>query len=211
MTYAAHGQVMPEQALSVRKRQSTRNRIATTAARLVSKSGLAATTVGQIAASAEVGRATFFRYFSTKEDAVAEGMARQWLDVIAMAVASQPAHLSAPEAILAAFSDLGDRFADVEDEMREMAAVTRSSPALNAWTLQFYVGYENAIAEAVAPRLGATDADDPRPRLLGALAMAAIRISLDDWLLLGGSLPDRVRMALSCIAVRGECDSAPKP
>ena len=95
--------------------------------------------------------------------------------------------------------------------MREMAAVTRSSPALNAWTLHFYLGYENAIAEAITPRLEVTVADDPRPRLLGALAMAAIRISLDDWLLHGGSLPDRVNTALSCIAVRGERDSARQP
>jgi AcrR family transcriptional regulator len=211
MTNSTYSEVMPDQALSVRKRQSTRNRISTTAARLVSESGLAGTTVDQIAASAEVGRATFFRYFNAKEAAVAEGMARHWLDVIAVAVASQPAHLSAPEAVLAAFSALGDQFADVEEEMREMAAVTRSSPTLNAWTLQFYLGYENAIAEAIAPRLETTVADDPRPRLLGALAMAAIRISLDDWLLLGGSLPDRVRTALSCIAVRGECDSASQP
>jgi hypothetical protein len=39
--------------------------------------------------------------------------------------------------------------------------------------------------------------DDPRLRLLGAFAMASIRITLDDWLVHRGSLPARVRAALS--------------
>jgi hypothetical protein len=48
-----------------------------------------------------------------------------------------------------------------------------------------------------SPRLGNPAPDDPRPRLLGALAMASIRIALDDWLAHGGSLSARVRSALS--------------
>lgn len=192
---------MSEQALTVRKRQSTRNRISDAAARLVVESGLAGTTADQIAASAEVGRATFFRYFSTKEDAVAEGMARHWLDVITAAVARQPPGLSACGAVAAAFAELGDGFSEIESQVREMAIMTRSSPALSAWTLQFYLGYEDAIAQLVAPRLADLTVDDPRPRLVGALAMAAIRVSLDDWLAHGGSLPQRVRAAVSSIDI----------
>ena len=36
---------------------------------------------------------------------------------------------------------------------------------------------------------------------LCALAMASIRIALDDWLLYGGSLPTRVRTALSSVRI----------
>jgi len=71
----------------------------------------------------------------------------------------------------------------------------------SAWTLQIYLRYEAAIADLVAPRLGDRGPDDPRPRLIGALAMAAIRIALDDWLVHGGSLPARVRTALSSVRV----------
>ena len=85
--------------------------------------------------------------------------------------------------------------------MRELAALTRSSPVLSAWTLQIYLRYEAAIADLVAPRLGHPAADDPRPRLLGALAMASMRIALDDWLAHGGSLPARVRTALSSVGI----------
>jgi hypothetical protein len=45
------------------------------------------------------------------------------------------------------------------------------------------------------------DAQDPRPRLIGALAMATVRIALDDWLAHGGSLPDRVSQGLAAIGV----------
>ena len=87
--------------------------------------------------------------------------------------------------------------------MRELATLTRSSPVLNAWTLQIYVGYESAIADLVAPRIPRPrGADDPRPRLIGALAMASVRIALDDWLRHGGSLPQRVRTALAAIGDR---------
>jgi AcrR family transcriptional regulator len=188
-------------ALNVRKRQATRDRIAAAAAALVADDGLAGTTIERIAAEAQVGRATFFRYFASKEDAVADGMTRHWLDVITAQLAAQPPELSAREAVVAAFRDLGDGFDAISAQVRDLATLTRSSPVLSAWTLQIYVGYELAIADLVAPRLPDLAPDDPRPRLIGALAMASVRIALDDWLRHGGSLPQRVRTALSAISV----------
>ena len=189
------------ESLTVRKQKATRARIAAAAARSVAENGLAGATIEQIAHAAEVGRATFFRYFSSKEDAVAEGLTTHWLDLITTAIAQQPAELSAAEAVVAAFEGLGDGFDTVSGQVRELATLTRSSPVLSAWTLQIYLRYEAAIADLVAPRLRNTVPDDPRPRLLGALAMASIRIALDDWLAHGGALPDRVRAALSSVRV----------
>ncbi|CAN5557555.1 TetR family transcriptional regulator [soil metagenome] len=188
--------------LSVRKRTATRDRIAASAAELVAANGLAGTTVERIAARAEIGRATFFRYFSSKEDAVADGISRQWLGHITAAVARQAPELSAHEAVVAAFTDLGDGFGQISEQVRELAALTRSSPTLSAWTLQIYLGYEKAIADLVAPRMSGAGPEDPRPRLIGALAMASLRIALDDWLVHGGSLPDRVQSALSSMPVQ---------
>jgi hypothetical protein len=96
---------------------------------------------------------------------------------------------------------LGDGFDAISDQVRDLATLTRSSPALSAWTLQIYVGYEAAIAELVAPRLPDPAPDDVRPRLSGAMAMASVRIALDDWLRHGGSLPQRVRTALAALSV----------
>jgi AcrR family transcriptional regulator len=186
---------------SDRRRTATRQRIAAAAAQLVAGRGLAGATIDHIAAAAGIGRATFFRYFNSKEDAVAEGMTAVWLDRITSALAAQPADLPAKEAVIGAFGELAGGFAEIEDHVRELAKLTRSSEALSAWTLHIYVRYELAIGELIAPRIPRLVARDPRPRLIGALAMAVVRIALDDWLAEGGSLPDRVGQGLAAIAI----------
>lgn len=191
----------PPLSLAERKRLANRERIAFAAATLVADNGLAGTTVERIAEFAEVGRATFFRYFSSKEAAVAEGFSNQWLNRITAAIADQPQHLSAGAALTAAFAQLGNGFTAIEDNVRDLATLTKNSPTLTAWTLQVYVGYEMAIAELLASRFANLEPDDPRPRLLGALGMASVRIAIDDWLAHGGSLPDRVQHALCAVTV----------
>jgi len=191
----------PRETLTVCKQRATKARIAAAAAQAVVDHGLAGATIEHIAAAAEVGRATFFRYFSAKEDAVAEGMTTRWLDAITAAIAVQPPDLPAHAAVVAAYESLGDGFDTISDEVRELAALTRSSPVFSAWTLQIYLRYEAAIADLVGPRIPDLAPDDPRPRMLGAAAMAAVRIALDDWLIHGGSLPERVRTALGAIQV----------
>jgi AcrR family transcriptional regulator len=187
--------------LAEQKRTATRQRIAAAAAQLVVSRGLAGATVELIADTAGIGRATFFRYFSSKEDAVAEGMNAHWLNRITTALAAQPAHLTATEAVIGAFHELARGFAEIEDQVRELAMLTRSSETLDAWTLHIYARYELAIAELIAPRMPQLTPQDPRPRLIGALAMAAVRVALDDWLSHDGSLPERVHQGLAAIMI----------
>lgn len=184
-----------------RRRAATRERIAAVAAQLVAEHGLAGATVDRIADAADISRATFFRYFNSKEDAVAEGVNVHWLNRITNALAVQPPQLSATDAVVGAFRHLALGFTEIEDQVRELATLTRSSETLDAWTLHIYVRYESVIAEMIAPRIRESTPDDPRPRLLGALAMATVRIALDDWLRHGGSLPDRVSQGLAAVAL----------
>ena len=186
--------------LRVRKRQRTRERIATAAARLVSANGLSATTADQIAEEADVARATFFRYFESKEYAVAEGFTATWIAAITDALRRQPPELSVNAALTAAFAELTPGFAAVERSIAEIERQTRESLSLRAWTLLCYLNFETAIAEVIAPRLPDLTVDDPRPRLIGALTMASVRISIDDWLRDGGSLPERISRAVNSMA-----------
>lgn len=197
MTHALSSASSPAE----RRRAATRQRVAAAAAQLVAGRGLAGATVEHIADAADISRATFFRYFNSKEDAIAEGVNVLWLTRITDAVAAQPPHLTATEAVIGAFGDLALGFAEIEDQVRELATLTRSSETLEAWNLHIYARYEAAIAELVAPRMRNLVPQDPRPRLLGALAMATVRIALDDWLIHGGSLPDRVRQGLAALTV----------
>jgi AcrR family transcriptional regulator len=187
--------------LAVRKRRATYARIAASAARLAGAHGVGNTTVDQIAGDAEVARATFFRYFDTKESAVAEGVTGPWLALVTEAIARQPGHLSAKEAVVAAFAELADEFPAHAGQIRELAGLTRGSPSLDAWTARAYLRYERAIAELLVARFPGATERDPRPQLLAALVMAAVRISLDDWIRYGDDLPALIRGALASISV----------
>lgn len=177
-----------EPGLRERKRRATHQRIADEAARLATEKGLHATTIDEIAAAADVGRATFFRYFDAKETAVAEGFSVPWLQLIVENLLVQPPELSAMEAVIETFAGFaGDFDREVESLVLQQARMSQASPALQAWTLALYVRLELAIAEAVTPRFVDLGPDDPRPRLVGALTMSAVRITLDTWLASGGT------------------------
>lgn len=187
-----------------RRQVRTRCRIASEAARLAAGEGLAATTVDRIAQAAEVGRATFFRYFDAKELAVAEGFASEWIACLTEALAKQPVRLSPMLAIRAAFAELAAWFEDNRSAVVEAARLGRSSPALQAWTLQAHRRTEHVIAELVAPRFRDLEEDDPRPLLAGAAAMATSRIVMDRWLAGGAraDLPAMMQRALAAVSIR---------
>ena len=186
-----------------RKRQATSSRITAAAARLTLEHGLVATTVEQISEEAEIGRATFFRYFDSKERAVAEGLAGVWLQMIIDALSRQAPELGPLDAVRAAFSELARGFADFRELVLSQAQLSRSSPALNAWTLLVYTGYEEAIAEVVTSHFDDITVDDLRPRLVGALVMASVRLALDDWVASEGmaDLPTLIHRNLCSVAV----------
>lgn len=189
--------------LRERKRTETRRRIADEAVRLASARGIPATTVDDIAAAADIGRATFFRYFDSKELAIATGLSDAAVFVLAALLAEQPAALGPLDAVRAAYAELGRDFGANRQMFLEQALLSRSSPAMFAWTLHLYVDWEMAIAAAVGPRFGDLSPDDPRPRMLGAMTMAAARLACDEWVERGGGddLPDLIQRHLAAIHI----------
>jgi AcrR family transcriptional regulator len=189
--------------LRARKRVETRRRIADEAVRLASERGIPATTVDDIATGAEVGRATFFRYFESKELAIASGLSDVAVFVLSSVLADLPADLGPLDAIRRAHAVLGEDFDRDREMFLEQAQLTRSSPAMYAWTLHLYVDWEIAIADAVAPRFADLAPDDPRPRMLGAMTMAAARLACDRWVDDGGrgDLPALIQQHLAAIDV----------
>lgn len=191
-----------------RNHSETRARIADAAARLASDRGVDATTVDAIARAAGVGRATFFRYFDSKERAVATGLSEAAIYVLAGILAEVPAGLGPLEAVRTAYARLGEDFDAHRALFLDQALLCRSSPAMVAWTLHLYLDWEAAIAEAVAPRFADLRAGDPRPRMLGALTMAATRLALNAWVADGarGDLPALVQQHLAAVDVTAPLD-----
>jgi AcrR family transcriptional regulator len=164
-----------------RNRSATQRRIADAAVRLASAQGVSGTTVDEIAAAAQVGRATFFRHFDSKELAVATGLSDAGAYVLAKVLADVPADLGPLDAVRAAYAVLGQNFEMRRAMFLEQSLLSRSSPAMYAWTLYLYVDWEVVIAEAVRARFDDRVGDDPRPRMLGALVMSAARLACDAW------------------------------
>ncbi|GAA1526465.1 TetR family transcriptional regulator [Nocardioides humi] len=184
-----------------RRRAEVRERIADAAARLASEQGIAATTADDIAAAAGVGRATFFRYFDSKELAIATGLSGAGAYVLAEVLAGVDPALGPLDAVRVAYAALGEDFADRREMFAEQAALSRESAAMLAWTLHLYVDWEIAVADAVAPRFAGLRPGDPRPRMLGALTMAAARLACDAWLADGaeGDLPALIQEHLAAV------------
>jgi AcrR family transcriptional regulator len=196
---------MTQSAISLRerKRAETRRRIADEAVRLVSEQGIPATTVDQIADAAGVGRATFFRYFESKELAIATGLSEVAVYVLSAILDDLPPELGPLDAVRAAHAELAVTFAENRQMYLDQALLSRSSPAMFAWTLLFYVDWEIAIARSVAPRFADLEPGDPRPRMVGAMAMAAARLACDEWVDDGGrgDLPALMDQHLSALVL----------
>lgn len=200
----------PAAGLRALKRDRTRRRIAEAAVDLVSEHGIAATTVEQIAARAEVGRATFFRYFESKELAVAVGLNDVAVYVFASTLRELPAALGPLEAVREAHRVLSADFDGLRAMYLDQALLSRSSAAMTAWTLYLYVDWELAIADAIRDRFDDLTPDDPRPRLLGAMTMAATRLAVDEWVAGDGSgdLPSMLARHLGGFELTGSAGSS---
>jgi AcrR family transcriptional regulator len=164
-----------------RNKQRVRRRILETAMSLAATRGVDGITADDISAQAEIGRATFFRYFDSKEAAVIVGFYEQRLMALVEVLGAAPARLGPMDAVLWTFRELGKRPDKQLKLVRLHARMVMTSPTLRAKAYEFQTRYESAIAEAVAGRFRRSRADDPRPRLLAAAALAVIQSTIEYW------------------------------
>jgi AcrR family transcriptional regulator len=164
-----------------RNKQRVRRRILETAMSLAATRGVDGITADDISAQAEIGRATFFRYFDSKEAAVIVGFYEQRLMALVEVLGAAPAKLGPMDAVLWTFRELGARPDRNLKLVRLHARMVMTSPALRAKAYEFQTRYEAAIAEAVAGRFKRQRADDPRPRHLAAAALAVIQSCVEYW------------------------------
>lgn len=169
--------------LRERKKRATRAALAEAAVRLAAEHGAEKVTVEAISATAGVSVRTFFNYFDSRDDAFvvidADAGAR-----MRRAVLDAPADLSPLAALREAMAaELAE--AEQQHELwRLHAEVLHASPHLLARGVGAHMAAEADLAEAIALRLrgdGGTDGPGLYPRLLAAVAGAAVRTSMDHW------------------------------
>lgn len=177
--------------LTERRRAETRLDIARTAAALFVENGLRATRAEDIARAAGVAPRTFYRYFATKEEAVAPlfaAGAQQWAE----AVRGAPAGLSVRDALrhaaaraLVPDSDaapglaIGD--AEALEWVRALLRMAGESAALRAVWSDACHASEQTLLAVLAEREGAGEAPSLELRLTAGVASAAVRVAVETW------------------------------
>ena len=179
-----------QESLRARKKARTRAALREHALRLFREQGYQATTVEQIAASAEVSPSTFFRYFPTKEDVVIQD------DMDARLFASferQPPELGTVAALRASLKEVAASFTPEETEqLREAFALQVTVPEIRARILDDTNRMMHLMTEALAKRTG-RPADDLAVRTFaGAMFGVMTSASLPYHQVPEGGLPSSV-------------------
>ncbi|MDG9720004.1 TetR family transcriptional regulator [Streptomyces sp. DH24] len=169
--------------------------IARAAAGLFVRQGLRATRAEDIAQAAGIAPRTFYRYFASKEEAVAPlyaAGAERW----AAAVRAAPEDLSVPEALEQAVRHTLTPGVGVSSAswtfVRTLIRLAGSSPALRRVWAEVCHASERRLLEALAERLGSADhpvpadidnvaAVTPELRFAAVVASAAVRVAMETW------------------------------
>ncbi|MGW3283416.1 TetR/AcrR family transcriptional regulator [Streptomyces sp. NPDC001002] len=153
--------------LTERRKAATRMEIARAAAGLFVRHGLRATRAEDIAQAAGIAPRTFYRYFASKEEAVAPlyaAGAERWGEALRAA----PADLSVPEALEHAVRHtltpgVGVSAASWE-LVRTLIRLTDTSPALHKVWAEVSHDAEGRLGEVLAGRLGKSPVRGPDGR-----------------------------------------------
>ncbi|MCX5201669.1 TetR/AcrR family transcriptional regulator [Streptomyces sp. NBC_00237] len=173
----------PKPSLTERRKAATQLDIARAAAELFAEHGPDGTTAEAIATRAGVALRTFYRYFRSKQDAVApllSGGGDQWLALLASAEPGSGVLSNLERAVTEVLSTPDPRAAEQLDWTRGLLRAADRDPALRAvWYRVNQEGEEKLLPVLTA--LAGPGADPLEVRLAGAAATAAIRTALEEW------------------------------
>ncbi|MEV0740331.1 TetR family transcriptional regulator [Streptomyces sp. NPDC050549] len=172
--------------LRERKKERTRNLIAQEALRLFREKGFDEVSVVEVAAAAEVSKATLFRYFPAKEDLVLHRFADH-LGEAARVVRERPPALTPTAALRAHFLDrlaARDPITGLNDhpDVLGFMDLLYGTPSLQTGLVQRYRSQEiDALAEALA--LPDTGGSTPLTRRLAATHLIAVQqeLGMENW------------------------------
>ncbi|GAA2632695.1 TetR family transcriptional regulator [Streptomyces axinellae] len=172
--------------LTERRKAETEREIARHAAELFSERGAAGVTAEGIAQAAGVSLRTFYRYFRTKEEAVAPlltGGVRQWLAELAAAPGGLAVETALERTVRAALTPGGPHAAARAEALLSTRGLLRTvpgDPALRSVWLRVHAETEEALVP-VLTRLAREGTDPLDLRLMAAAANTAMRVAMETW------------------------------
>ncbi len=160
-------------------RESLRAEIAEVAFKVFAERGFDGVTATEVAAAAGVSRASFFRYFESKEDAVFVAQEKIGVDV-AEAVRERPDGEDAWTALRRALDVAVATYQHDPDEALARLRLIRCTPDLRSHQLDRLQQWKEVIGAALAERIGARGDDVKIDALVGA-ALGAFDAALTRW------------------------------
>jgi AcrR family transcriptional regulator len=165
--------------LRARMRAGARAEVADIAFGVFAERGFEQTTATEVAEAAGISRATFFRYFASKEEAVFVAQEAVGAE-IALALAARPSSEEAWTALRHAFVEVTARSTREPAEALARARLTRETPSLRAHQLERQAQWGELIGAALAERLGEDPRSLPIEALVGA-ALSALDAAVSHW------------------------------
>ena len=186
-----------------RKRNATRERLITEAARLFGAKGFDETTTTEIAEAADVAQRTLFRHFPTKE-AVLFGDMVDLRFALRDALDARPADEPVLEAVRQAVLALANDHQRHAERRRLQFALAARVPSVSAYSRAVVqASWEREIIAAVARRLGVDPIADPRPEIIAGAALSALRVATRQWTA-GPADADFLALADAALAATGD-------
>lgn len=162
-----------------KSRQMLRAEIGQVAFRVFAERGFDRVTATEVAAAAGVSRASFFRYFESKEDAVLaaeEGLGAN----VAAALRERPDGEDAWTALRRALDVAIATYQHDPDQALARLRLIRRTPTLRSGQLEQLEQWKKVIGAALAERLLLSD-DDVKLETLAGAALGALDAALTHW------------------------------
>jgi AcrR family transcriptional regulator len=166
-------------------RESLRAEIAEVAFKVFAERGFDQVTATEVAAAAGISRASFFRYFESKEDAVFVAQEKMGADV-ADALRARPFGEDAWTALRRALDVAVATYQRDPGEALARLRLIRCTPALRTHQLDRLQQWKEVIGKALGERLGVRGDDIKIDALVGA-ALGALDAALTRWSLSDGA------------------------
>ncbi len=163
----------------MRKQQLVRDAIWDAAIQLFAEKGFDETTVDDIAEAAGTSRRSFFRYFNSKSDLMAQGIVSYGTS-LTDAIRSCPATDSLPEifrqTVLAAA-----QYSAAQPRTRQIMEIAAKYPAAREAQISRVAEVQEELAKAFAERSRAGGKDDLTAHVLASLTLSLLGVTFRSW------------------------------
>jgi AcrR family transcriptional regulator len=179
LRYSGLGAAVTEDTLQVRKQQLVRDAIYDAAIELFAVRGFDETTVEEVAQAAGVSRRSFFRYFASKDDLLAQNVVN-FGSVLAATITACSQALTPLETVReTVLSVLKQSVA--QPRTRQVIEISLRSASARQAHHSRMMDVEDMVAAAFAGRLKSASKDDMKPRLLAGLTLSVMNVAIISW------------------------------